>query len=111
MSQKPETVFRQNRVRPDLLALPNCAIFPIQQKSIRGDPDFILCINGLFIGLELKDDGKEPDPLQEFKLDNIKNAKGIALVAQPQNWDEIYEILKEIACSEVELPYSFTHAQ
>ena len=105
MAQKPETVFRQ-RIRPLLAALPNTAVFPIQQKAIKGDPDFILCINGLFVGLELKSDDGETIPLQDFKLDNIAKARGIALVSDPHNWSAVYEFLKEIACSEPFLPAS-----
>lgn len=68
--------------------------------------DLFMCINGLFIALELKDIGKNPTPLQEYKLNEVKKAKGMAFVVDPESWDEIYEILKEIACSEVELPYT-----
>ena len=106
MAQKPETVFRTNRVRPDLLALPNTAVFAIQQKTIRGDPDFILCINGMFIALELKSEDGEAAPLQAYKLETVRRAKGIGIVATPDSWPQAYDLLKEIACSEVELPYN-----
>jgi hypothetical protein len=103
VAKKPETVFR-SRITPFLHALPNTAVFPIQQKSIRGDPDFMLCVNGLFVALELKDVGCIPDALQDFKLHKVQQAKGMALVADPDNWDSIYEFLKEISCIEIELP-------
>lgn len=101
MAQKPETVFRQ-RIRPFLDALPNTAVFAIQQKTIKGDPDFILCINGLFCALELKAEDGKTTALQEYKLDKVANSKGLAFVADPDNWDDIYAILKEAACADVE---------
>jgi hypothetical protein len=94
MSRKPETVFRE-RIRPHLEKLPHTCIIPIQQKTIRGVPDFLLCIGGLFVALELKKDAKsKPDKLQEWWLNRIEHAGGISLVANPENWDQIYEALQ-----------------
>jgi hypothetical protein len=103
VGKKPESVFR-SRIRPFLDALPNTAVFPIQQKAIRGDPDFMLCVNGLFVALELKAVGGTTDSLQEYKLNKVQQAKGVALVADPDNWEGIYEFLKDISCREIELP-------
>lgn len=109
MAQKRETKFRK-KVRADLGMLPNTAIFPIQQMSIRGDPDFFVCVNSMFVGLELKTDEKQSktDPLQEHKLKTISNAKGLAMVVKPSNWDKAFEILKEIACARIDLDRDFT---
>lgn len=98
MSQKPETIFK-NKIRPKLEALPNTWVCKIQQVGIRGDPDFVLCVNGIFVALELKKDAKEKaDPLQLHKLEKIKNAGGWAFVVHPKNWLEIYAALKKLAC-------------
>jgi hypothetical protein len=95
---KPETKFRQNKVIPFLRTLKNTAYFAIQQVAKRGDPDFLLCVNGLFVGLELKKDEKtEPDPLQKSKHRYIQEkGGGYVLVACPENWEECKLFLKNL---------------
>jgi len=48
---------------------------PYQQAGI---PDIIGCVEGLFVGLEVKQPGKKPSELQEIELQNIRKAGGIA---------------------------------
>lgn len=94
---KPETKFRVNTVTPFLKSLKNTTYFPIQQFAIRGDPDFILCIWGRFVALELKKDGAEDArSLQEYKLKKIQKTNGISFVASPDNWAEVSQILSEM---------------
>ena len=52
--QKPETKFRMSQVLPFLKTLGNTYAEPIQQLSILGTADYILCSNGYFVWLELK---------------------------------------------------------
>ena len=98
MSKKPETIFRENKVIPFLKTLKHTAYFPIQQKAIRGDPDFILCINGLFVGLELKkDEATQPDALQKSKHRYIRDdGGGFVIVAHPENWDVCAKFLSTL---------------
>lgn len=96
MSQKPETKFRTNQVRPFLKSLKNTAFFPIQQLAIVGDPDFILCCFGIFVALELKSEGGEPRPLQEHKLNEVTRCHGISIVATPENWSEVKNKLQHL---------------
>ncbi len=101
MAQKSETVFK-NKIRSKLEALPNIWVCKVQQVSLRGDPDFILCLRGAFVALELKKDAKEePQALQWHKLGKIKLAGGIALVVYPSNWDETYKYLKKLSCKTI----------
>jgi hypothetical protein len=94
MAKKPETVFRE-RIRPYLEKLPHTVVIPIQQKTIRGVPDFLLCSRGYFIALELKKDAKsKPDKLQEWWLNRIEDAGGVSIVVCPENWSQIYEALQ-----------------
>ena len=103
MSQKTETAFRK-RIYPDLALLPCTVFFPIQQKSIRGTPDFLLCVNSMFVALELKSDIGKLDKLQAHNIEKIDKARGIALVARPNNWRATYALLMEIATSNLEIP-------
>jgi hypothetical protein len=90
MATKPETQFRK-KVRNDLKALAReyegrLWYEPIQQKAIKGSPDYILCANGCFIGLELKAEDGIVSKIQESKMKAILEAGGLALVADPKNW-------------------------
>lgn len=96
MSMKPETSFRA-KVREDLKSVPLCKPFAIQQMTINGTPDFLLCVGGTFVGLELKSsDLEEPSKLQEFNLKEIDRCGGIGIVACPQNWKLIHARLQKI---------------
>ena len=84
-----ETIFKE-RIRPFLEALPNSWIEKIQQRAIRGTPDFLCCIAGRFVAIELKRDRRQkPDKLQAFKLAKIKRASGITVVVHPENWEKV----------------------
>jgi predicted type IV restriction endonuclease len=96
MARKAETVFRA-RIRPLLHALPNTVVFPIQQKTIKGDPDYLLCIRGKFVALELKSEGGKLDKLQQYRLDQVRLADGYAFAVWPDDWEDVYEELKELA--------------
>lgn len=91
---KPETKFRITKVLPFLKTLKHAKFFAIQQLAIAGDPDYIICVRGRFIALELKKDEQEvPRPLQTYKLNMVRLAGGISIVAYPENWNEVKETL------------------
>lgn len=101
VAQKPETKFRQGRVLPFLKTLRNTAYFPIQQVSIRGTPDYILCVRGRFVGLELKRSQEaDTSKLQQFNLDWIKRVGGVAIKAYPENWDLVKGVLRSMDAGE-----------
>ena len=87
---KPETKF-QNKVLSDLKKLDNLWVLKTQEKTRKGVPDLLICAKGWFIAIELKSKNKKPEPLQEFELDCIAASGGVALVAYPENWIEIYK--------------------
>lgn len=93
MTQKHETLFK-NRVMNDLQRL--SIIHPvwyekIQQMAIRGTPDILVCLDGVFVAIELKVDGANPkdhERLQDHKLEQIRQAGGIGLKVTPQGWPQ-----------------------
>jgi len=93
---KPETRFRVNQVIPFLKELKNTSYFPIQQLSILGDADFILCCNGGFVWLELKDIKESLRPLQEYKASWVVRTGGVAIKADPDNWEEVKLFLQQL---------------
>lgn len=96
VAEKEETRFRRSAVRPFLKTLKNTYFFAIQQLAISGDPDYLLCVRGKFVAMELKRSGEEPRPLQKYKLDEIERTGGLSLVATPDNWDQIKLFLTEL---------------
>ena len=96
MSRKPESIFR-DKVRKQLVLLPNSWFESIQQRMISGTPDLLGCINVHFIGLELKSSSGQVTPIQEYKLKQIAKAGGIAIVTNPENWDQVLDLLQHLS--------------
>ncbi len=96
MAKKPETLFVE-RARYKIELIPNSWFEKIQQKTIHGTPDFIGCINGLFIALEFKVGKNVADPLQEHKINKILACNGRAYVVYPENFNEVYQELLKIS--------------
>lgn len=46
-----------------------------------GTPDILACCNGKFVGIEVKAGRNKPTKLQMHKLEKIKEAAGISMVA------------------------------
>lgn len=75
--------------------------FKTQEQGRAGIPDLILCINGHFIGLELKGErpGTGPSKLQTECLWNIADAGGTASVVWPEHWDAFLTLIKTLLFS------------
>lgn len=90
---KPETRFRK-RVDVFLKSLENTTAESIQQASLRGTADKILCVHGWFVWMEIKTDEGDLTPLQTYKASNVRvKGKGIAFAARPGNWPQIMAFL------------------
>lgn len=97
MSRKPETIFRA-KFRAKLDKIPNCWFESIQQKTISGTPDILGCVNGYFVGLELKStDEEKPSKLQELKLARIAQAGGLGLLVSPGNVDDTIAMIQHLS--------------
>jgi len=93
----PEKKFR-NRVQKYIDRLPNTYSTSIQQVSQGGFPDKLLAINGAFVCIEYKASAKaRVSPLQKYVHEKIRRAGGLVFVAYPENWDEVYEALTDLA--------------
>ncbi len=97
MAKKQETVFKE-RVRRDLETLPCTWFVKIQQVVLRGIPDFLISIGGRFVAIELKKSRKaRRDPLQEWTINKIAQTGAYAFIAHPENWDSIFNQLRDLA--------------
>lgn len=97
---KNETKFRSSKVVPFLKTLNNCHFFSIQQASISGTPDILACIGGTFVALELKSDKGKLSTLQQYQLEQIREAGGVSYVVFPNNWDVVKEKLQSLNSGE-----------
>lgn len=83
---------------------PNNYIRKNEQILKSGDPDIVICHNGVFVAIEMKQVGKSPTPLQKLKLDQISASGGVCGVAH--SLDEFKEIIhKAEGYSDTELEY------
>ena len=61
--------------------------------SKTGVPDRFLCINGLFIGMEIKkDEESKATPIQQYNIKTIKKNDGVAFVIRPTTFKKFKEI-------------------
>lgn len=59
-----------------------------------GVPDILACINGYFVGIEVKAQNGHPSELQFYQCKKIRKAGGFAFVVYPSGWDQLQIILK-----------------
>ena len=59
-----------------------------------GVPDFLVCCNGRFIGIEAKAGTNKPTALQEHNIQKIFDAGGYALVINEENLHVLQELLE-----------------
>lgn len=113
MAKQGETKFKE-RIAPKLKALPRSWWLKTQMLATLGIPDYIGCVGGLFVALELKRDEKEmkkalacnPDGsrkrLQAHVIDQITEAGGIGMFVCPETWEAAYGAL--VLASTGEMP-------
>jgi hypothetical protein len=95
-----ETKFKIE-IRPLIDALPKCITFKIQQVGLRGVPDFLCCLNGWFVALELKRSRRaKVQDLQLYYLTRITNAGGFGILVYPENWEQVYKFLLMIGTTD-----------
>ena len=92
---QPETKFKL-KVQKELKAMNSVWIVKTQAVALRGIPDILGCINGFFFALELKSKNMRPTKLQEYNLNLIAMAYGLAVVAYPENWELVKQKIKEL---------------
>lgn len=62
----------------------------------QGVPDILACVNGYFVGIEVKAEKGKPSDLQLWNIKKIKEAGGIAMVVYPKDFDNMKEIINEL---------------
>lgn len=71
-----------------------------------GIPDILCCLNGRFVGIEVKQETGKPSELQEFHLQEINKINGLGILAYPSGFVKLKEIIdKVIQDSQVDLSH------
>ncbi len=70
----------------------------IVQANRAGVPDIICCLNGFFVAIECKRKGNKAKVLQEYKIEKIKAAGGIAFVA-----DNVSQVILNLQNASLEI--------
>lgn len=63
----------------------------IQRKGI---PDLLVCCNGYFLGVELKNEVGKASELQLWNVQKIRESGGFAYVLYPSGFEEFKQIVK-----------------
>lgn len=58
-----------------------------------GIPDILACVNGEFLGIEVKSDSGNPTDLQLHHIEKIRKAGGLAFVVYPSGFDQLTDIV------------------
>lgn len=91
-----ETLFRKGCDK-FLDTLENTVHESIQQVTIHGTADKIICVQGWLVWAEIKDEAGRPTPLQSYKASKIRNqGKGIAILWRPQNDKDVRRFLTQL---------------
>lgn len=62
--------------------------------TTNGVPDILTCINGYFVGIEVKASKGRPSALQLWQIKCIRRGGGIGIVLYPSQWDKFTELCK-----------------
>jgi Holliday junction resolvase len=55
----------------------------------KGVPDILACINGFFVGIEVKAENGKVSALQIYNREQIKKCGGIAMIVKPSQWNDL----------------------
>lgn len=70
--------------------------FFANRMTKKGIPDILACINGYFVGIEVKAQNGKPSDLQIYRCEKIRKAGGFAFVLYPSGFDDFKKFVKEL---------------
>lgn len=62
----------------------------------QGVPDLLVCCNGYFVGVELKNETGKPSELQLWNIEKICEAGGFAFVLYPSGFNKFKELIRDL---------------
>lgn len=61
-----------------------------------GVPDILACVNGYFVGIEVKADNGKPSELQYWNRNKIREAGGISVIVYPNQFDDLKLLINDL---------------
>lgn len=62
-----------------------------------GIPDLLICLNGRFVGIEVKQETGKPSLLQKVHLKRIGEAGGIGILAYPSGYEKLKDLIDNLS--------------
>lgn len=66
------------------------------RNTLAGVPDLLCCVNGRFVALEIKAEKGRVSKLQQYQIEQIQNANGIAFAVYPNQWDALMDLFDKL---------------
>ena len=63
-----------------------------------GTPDILACVNGHFIGIEVKAPNGKPSELQLYHIEQIKKAGGYGVILYPKDFENFKDDMEDLLC-------------
>lgn len=70
--------------------------FFANRMTKEGIPDILACVNGYFVGIEVKAQTGRPSELQIYHCEKIRKAGGFAFVVYPSGWDQFKKFISDL---------------
>lgn len=61
-----------------------------------GIPDILTCVNGYFVGIEVKAQNGKPSELQLYNVRKIREAGGFAIILYPSGFSEFKQFILDL---------------
>jgi Holliday junction resolvase len=61
-----------------------------------GIPDILACVNGYFVGIEVKAQNGKPSELQLYNVQKIREAGGFAIILYPSAFSKFKEFIIDL---------------
>jgi Holliday junction resolvase len=61
-----------------------------------GIPDILACVNGYFVGIEVKAENGHPSDLQIYNIEHIRKAGGFAFIVYPSGYKKLMEFIQDL---------------
>lgn len=86
--------------------LQSCGCYEVKyfanQFTKSGIPDVLACVNGRFVGIEVKANNGRPSPLQFYNLNLIDEAGGYAVLLYPNDFNAFKNLINCIKAGDEE---------
>lgn len=70
--------------------------FFANRMTKEGIPDILACVNGYFVGIEVKAQNGRPSPLQMYHCEQIRKAGGFAFIVYPTGWEQLKKFISDL---------------